>query len=50
MPLPETPEDGFDPACADDLAENANNANAVLFGPGMMDADATNALLRAVLP
>ena len=50
MPLPETEAGGFDPACADELAENANNANAVLFGPGMMDGDATNALLHAVLP
>ena len=50
MPLPETPAGGFDPACADEIAENANNANAVLFGPGMMDPDATNALLHAVLP
>jgi len=50
MPLPETPGGGFDPACADELAENANNANAVLFGPGMMDTEATSALLHAALP
>jgi len=41
LPLPESAEGGFDPACADEIAENANNANAVLFGPGMMDADTT---------
>ena len=50
LPLPETPGGGLDPACADEIAENANNANAVLFGPGMMDADATSALLHAALP
>ncbi len=50
LPLPESAEGGFDPACADEIAENANNANAVLFGPGMMDADATSRLLHAALP
>ena len=47
LPLPETSEDGFGPACADEIAENAN---AVLFGPGMMDPDATRCLLHAALP
>ena len=50
LPLPETSAGGFDPACADEIAENANNANAVLFGPGMMDPEATRQLLHAVLP
>ncbi len=50
LPLPESAEGGFDPACAHEIAENANNANAVLFGPGMMDADATSRLLHAALP
>jgi len=50
LPLPESAEGGFDPACADEVAENANNAKAVLFGPGMMDADATSRLLHAALP
>jgi len=50
LPLPETSAGGFDPACADEIAENANNANAVLFGPGMMDPDATSRLLHAALP
>jgi hydroxyethylthiazole kinase-like uncharacterized protein yjeF len=50
LPLPETSGGGFDPACADEVAENANNANAVLFGPGMMDPDATSRLLHAALP
>ncbi len=48
--LPETPGGGFDPACAGELAENANNANAVLIGPGMQDEEATQALLHALLP
>lgn len=48
--LPETPGGGFDPACAGELAENANNANAVLIGPGMQDEEATRALLHALLP
>ena len=50
LPLPETKAGGFDPACADEVAENANNANAVLFGPGMMDPEATSRLLHAALP
>ncbi len=50
LPLPETRSGGFDPACADEIAENANNANAVLFGPGMMDPEATSRLLHAALP
>ena len=50
MPLPETSGGGFDPACAEEIAENANNAHAVLFGPGMMGQDATRSLLHAVLP
>ena len=48
--LPETPGGGFDPACAGELAENANNANAVLIGPGMQDEEATRSLLHALLP
>jgi len=50
LPLPETSAGGFDPACADEIAENANNANAVLFGPGIMDPEATGRLLHAALP
>ena len=50
LPLPETKAGGFDPACAEEIAENSNNANAVLFGPGMMDPDATSLLLHAALP
>ena len=50
LALPETPGGGFDPACAGELAENANNANAVLIGPGMQDEEATRALLHALLP
>ena len=50
LPLPETGGGGFDPACADEVAENANNADAVLFGPGMQDAEATSRLLHASLP
>lgn len=50
LPLPETPGGGFDPACADEIAENANNAHAVLFGPGMRDTEAINALLHRALP
>ena len=48
--LPETPGGGFDPACAGELAENADNANAVLIGPGMQDEEATRSLLHALLP
>lgn len=48
--LPETAAGGFDPACAGELAGNANNANAFLIGPGMQDEDATRALLHALLP
>ncbi len=50
IPLPETGGGGFDPACAEELAENANNANAVLIGPGMQDEEATASLLHALLP
>ncbi len=50
LPLPETAHGGFVRACAEEIAENANNANAVLFGPGMMDVDATSRLLHTVLP
>ena len=50
LPLPETSAGGFDPVCADTLIEDANNANAVLLGPGMMDPDATRRLLHAMLP
>lgn len=50
VPLPETPGGGFHPACAGELAENAENANAVLIGPGMQDEEATQALLHALLP
>ena len=48
--LPETPGGGFHPACAGELAENAENANAVLIGPGMQDEEATRSLLHALLP
>ena len=50
IPLPETAGGGFDPACAGELAENANNANSILIGPGMQDEEATHALLSALLP
>ncbi len=50
VPLPESPGGGLAPDCADAIVSDANNANAVLFGPGMRDPDATNALLHAVLP
>lgn len=50
VPLPESSGGGLDPACAEALVHDANNAAAVLFGPGMNDPEATNALLHAVLP
>ena len=50
MPLPESPGGGLNPDCAEELIHDANNANAVLFGPGMNDPEATTALLHAVLP
>ena len=50
VPLPETPGGGFDPVCAGELAQNANNAHAVLIGPGMQDEEAIGSLLRVLLP
>lgn len=50
VPLPETPNGGFHPACADQLAQDANNANCFLIGPGMQDEEAASSLLYALLP
>ncbi len=50
VPLAETAGGGLDPSSAGDITHDANNADAVLFGPGMMDAGATSALLHACLP
>ncbi len=50
VPLPETAVGGFDPSCAEELAKDANNAHAMLLGPGMQDEEATRFLLHALLP
>ncbi len=49
VPLPETAGGGFDPSCADKLAEDASNAHAMLLGPGMQDEEALCSLLHALL-
>jgi len=48
--LPETEDGAIDPRCADQIAELAGKAQAVLFGPGMVDEDRVTELVHAVLP
>lgn len=48
--LPETAAGGFEPAAAGLLAPVLERAHAAVIGPGLMDDDATRALVRAVLP
>ncbi len=47
--LPETTGGGIAPEAADDLCKRAERCNAVLIGPGMMDADAVAALTAKVV-
>lgn len=47
--LPETPLGGIDAGAAGRVAEHGNRADAVLVGPGMMDREATQALVAALL-
>jgi len=48
--LPETPAGGFDHGAADLLGHVLEGAHAVLIGPGMLDDDATQRLVAALLP
>ena len=48
--LPETRAGGIDPSAAAELAERANQAEATLIGPGMVDEAGTRALLEEFLP
>jgi len=48
--LPETPAGGFAHTAADLLAPVLKAADAVLIGPGMLDDDATQRLVTALLP
>ena len=47
--LPETPAGGIDPSAAEALSARAAQCKAVLVGPGMMDADAVDALTAELL-
>ena len=49
MGLEETGEGGIAPEAADRVAKRAKRADAVLVGPGMMDPDATAALVATLL-
>lgn len=48
--LPELEDGSIDPRCADQIVELAGKAQAVLFGPGMINEDRVTELVRAVLP
>lgn len=48
--LPETSSGALDPKTADELVAQANQAPAVVFGPGLADSKAVTALLTSVLP
>lgn len=45
----ETQEGGIEPSSADRLGDLAANSDAVLIGPGMLDLEATAALVRQLL-
>jgi hydroxyethylthiazole kinase-like uncharacterized protein yjeF len=47
--LPETEEGGIDPAAVAQLAKSAEEAQALLIGPGLVDQAATVALTEALL-
>jgi ADP-dependent NAD(P)H-hydrate dehydratase len=46
--LPETSEGGLSPKAAGEIAKRAQNASAVLLGPGMVDTQATGKLAVAL--
>jgi hydroxyethylthiazole kinase-like uncharacterized protein yjeF len=48
--LPETSAGGIEPTAAAELVERANQVDAMLIGPGMVDEAATRALLDQLLP
>lgn len=48
--LPETKDGAIDPRCAGQIVELAGKAQAVLFGPGMVDEDLVTELIQSVLP
>ncbi len=48
--LPELSDGAIDPRCADQIAELASKAQAVLFGPGMINEDRVTELVQSVLP
>ena len=48
--LPETERSGIDPAAAEYLAELANDCQATLIGPGLVDNEAIQNLLIGLLP
>ncbi len=48
--LPETKGGAIDPRCGDRIVALAGKAQAVLFGPGMVDEDRVTELVQSVLP
>src|SRR5688572_20466357 len=48
--LPETPDGALGPDAADAVRDLAENADAVLIGPGMADREATQAFAERLLP
>lgn len=48
--LPETRSGAIDPSAAEQLTETMRGADAALIGPGMVDEDAAQELLRRLLP
>lgn len=48
--VPETASGAIDPSAAEALANYANDVQATLIGPGMVDAEATAQLLKNLLP
>jgi ADP-dependent NAD(P)H-hydrate dehydratase len=49
FPLPETKEAGIDKEAVDEIVAKANNANALLIGPGMVDARAVAKVVPEVI-
>jgi hydroxyethylthiazole kinase-like uncharacterized protein yjeF len=50
LPLPETAQGRLSEAAADAIVEAGESADVVLLGPGLVDVDASVALVSAVLP
>lgn len=48
--LPELEDGAIDPRCADQIVALAGKAQAVLFGPGMVNEDRVTELVHAVVP